>query len=432
MIDKTLLNKIKEGDIPKLLEESSKLEGVSVDYLAEGVESGRIVIPYNNTHWSEGREVRPVAIGEGLTIKVNANIGTSRDLCDVDMELRKVNIAIKSGTDTVMDLSTGGDIREIRREVRSVCKVPLGTVPVYELFVKYILEERSMKELSPDEIFETIEKHGEDGVDFITVHCGVTRETIKNIKERTLGVVSRGGSFLMKWMRENKEDNPLYTEYDRLLEIAGKYDMTLSLGDGLRPGAIADATDIPQIAELSVLGELAKRAQRAGVQVMIEGPGHVPLQDVKMNIEIQKKLCDGAPFYVLGPLVTDIAPGYDHIVSAIGGAIAGWSGADFLCYVTPAEHLALPNEEDVREGVISSKIAAHAADIARGIEGADDWDREMSEARSRFDWNTQRDLALDPEIVNKVRERCQLEDEEVCSMCAKLCAIKISRDKKSQ
>jgi phosphomethylpyrimidine synthase len=305
-------------------------------------------------------------------------------------------------------------------------------VPIYEVVCRLLNEKREIGDLTSEELFSVIEQHGKDGVDFITVHCGVTQKSIEKIDQRLTGVVSRGGAFLVEWMRANGKDNPLFTEYDRLLSIAREYDMTLSLGDGLRPGSIADATDIPQVTELAILGDLCKRARRAGVQVMIEGPGHIPLHQVETNVSLQKAICDGAPFYVLGPIVTDIAPGYDHITSAIGGALAAWAGANFLCYVTPAEHLGLPTVEDVHLGVISARISGHSADIARGLPGAEDWDREMSSARYGFDWDKQAELAIDPEIIHRVRERCPLEDKDTCSMCASLCAMKVMQGKKSK
>ncbi len=335
--------------------------------------------------------------------------------------------AIEAGADTIMDLSTGPAIGETRKTVIRASTVPVGTVPIYQAAVEMPEKKnRPMVEMTGDDLFEVIERHGEDGVDFITVHCGVTLRSVETIKKegRLMGVVSRGGAILVEWMHYNKKENPLFESYDRLLEIAKAYDMTLSLGDGLRPGCLADATDRGQIQELLLLGELTERAWAKGVQVMIEGPGHVPLHQIEANVLLQKRICHGAPFYVLGPLVTDIAPGYDHITGAIGGAIAAWAGADFLCYVTPSEHLRLPTVEDVREGVIASKIAGHAGDIARGLKGAMDQDACMARARKALNWPEQIRLAVDPERARKLRESRMPKESDVCTMCGELCAIK--------
>jgi phosphomethylpyrimidine synthase len=382
-----------------------------------------MVITQNLKHTS----IPPLVIGKGLKTKVNANVGTSKDHMNVEEELEKVRAAIAAGADTIMDLSTGPAISETRKAVMKVCTVPLGTVPIYQAAVEMPeKKKRSMVEMTADDLFEVIERHGEEGVDFITVHCGVTGDSVGKIKRegRLLGVVSRGGAILVEWMEYNKKENPLYEHYDRLLEIAKAYDMTLSLGDGLRPGCLADATDRGQIQELILLGELTERAWAKGVQVMIEGPGHVPLDQIEANVLLQKRLCHGAPFYVLGPLVTDIAPGYDHITGAIGGAIAARAGADFLCYVTPSEHLRLPTVDDVREGVIASKIAGHAADIARGLKGAMDPDCRMAKARKALDWKAQIDLSIDPERARKLRESRMPKESDVCTMCGELCAVK--------
>lgn len=428
----TQLEMARKGKISSQMEQAAAYEKMPVEELRLLIECGHAVLPVNINTPTIVPGFKPRAIGEGLMTKVNANIGTSRDRADIDYEMEKLSSALKAGTDAMMDLSTGGDIGEIRRRIRSKCPVMLGTVPIYEVVCRLLNEKREIGDLTSEELFSVIEQHGKDGVDFITVHCGVTQKSIEKIDQRLTGVVSRGGAFLVEWMRVNGKDNPLFTEYDRLLDIARRYDMTLSLGDGLRPGSIADATDIPQVTELAVLGELCKRARQAGVQVMIEGPGHIPLHQVETNVSLQKAICDGAPFYVLGPIVTDIAPGYDHITSAIGGALAAWAGANFLCYVTPAEHLGLPTVEDVHLGVISARIAGHCADIARGLPGAEDWDREMSSARFGFDWDKQAKLAIDPEIIHRVRERCPLEDKDTCSMCASLCAMKVMQRKKSK
>ncbi|MFH1428335.1 MAG: phosphomethylpyrimidine synthase ThiC [Candidatus Margulisiibacteriota bacterium] len=365
-------------------------------------------------------DVQGLIIGEGQTTKVNANIGTSPQNCDLDLELKKLEASIDAGADAVMDLSTGGNLDSIRKEIINRSSVPIGTVPVYQAMVE---QHRTM---TNDDLFNCIEKHCADGVGFITVHCGVTKEivTILNEKPRLGGIVSRGGAFLASWIKKTGYENPLFSEYDRLVKIAKKYGTTLSLGDGLRPGALADASDSAQIRELEILGDLTLRAWDEGVQVIIEGPGHMPLNQIKENIELEKKLCHGAPYYVLGPLVTDIAPGYDHLTSAIGGAIAASAGADFLCYVTPAEHLGLPTIDDVREGVIYCKIAAHAADIAKGVPGARDWDDSISRARKKLDWDTQISLAINPAKAREMRESRKSSDIEECSMCGEYCSLK--------
>ncbi|MCJ7494231.1 MAG: phosphomethylpyrimidine synthase ThiC, partial [Deltaproteobacteria bacterium] len=397
--------------------------GISAETIRQGIAEGTIVITQNVKH----QTISPLAIGKGLRTKVNANVGTSKDHTNIEEELAKVRAAIEAGADTIMDLSTGPAIGETRKTVIRASTVPVGTVPIYQAAVEMPEKKnRPMVEMTADDLFEVIERHGEDGVDFITVHCGVTLRSVETIKKegRLLGVVSRGGAILVEWMHYNKKENPLFESYDRLLEIAKAYDMTLSLGDGLRPGCLADATDRGQIQELLLLGELTERAWAKGVQVMIEGPGHVPLQQIEANVLLQKRICHGAPFYVLGPLVTDIAPGYDHITGAIGGAIAAWAGADFLCYVTPSEHLRLPTVEDVREGVIASKIAGHAGDIARGLKGAMDQDACMARARKALNWPEQIRLAVDPERARKLRESRMPKESDVCTMCGELCAIK--------
>ena len=421
----TQLEKARRGVITTEMEIAAAAENVEPEYIRQGVAAGTIVICRNINHTG----IRPLAIGSGLRTKVNANIGTSKDGNDLPAELEKLTLAINAGADAVMDLSTGGDLAQIRREVMKNSTVAVGTVPIYQIAVKMINAGRAVSEMTADEMFEVIEENGRDGVDFITVHCGVTRRTVEIMEQqgRVLGIVSRGGSMTAGWMRCNGKENPLYEQYDRLLEIARRYEMVLSLGDGLRPGAIADATDQAQIAELVVLGQLAQRARRAGVQVMIEGPGHVPIKDIEANIKLQKNICQGAPFYVLGPLPTDIAPGYDHITSAIGGAIAGADGADFLCYVTPAEHLRLPTPADVRAGVIASRIAAHIADLAKGVKGAKERDLQMSQFRKTFDWQGQVDVSLDPEMTAAILEKSKSAAEEGCTMCGELCAIRLGR-----
>lgn len=422
----TLLEKTRRGEVPETVARAAREEGMAPERLRDLVASGRAVIPRNRNR----RPIRAVAIGEGLRVKVNANVGTSRDRADVAAELEKMRVAVAAGADAVMDLSTGGPIDRIRRAILSECKVPVGTVPVYQAAADAAGKGKSWAELSPDDFFEGIVRQAEDGVDFMTVHCGVTREALERLTRegRRLDIVSRGGSLLAEWMEFNGRENPFFEQYDRLLAICREYDVTISLGDGLRPGCLADATDRAQVYELMTLGELTERAWAAGVQVMIEGPGHVPLHQIAANVTLQKRLCHGAPFYVLGPLVTDIAPGYDHITSAIGGAIAAWHGADFLCYVTPSEHLRLPTLEDVRIGVIASRIAAHAADVARGIPGAADRDARMADARRNLDWRAQAELSLDPEAVRAIRGASPpAADEAACTMCADLCAIKTSR-----
>jgi len=422
----TLLHRARQGEIPGAISRAAGEERIPPEKLRDLVAAGRAVIPKNRKR----REILPVAIGEGLRVKVNANVGSSRDRANVNDEIEKTRVAVAAGADAVMDLSTGGPIDEIRRAILAECPVPVGTVPVYQAAADAASRGKSWVELSADDFFDGILKQAEDGVDFMTVHCGVTREALTRLvrEGRRLDIVSRGGSLLAEWMGYNGRENPFFEHYDRLLEICRDFDITLSLGDGLRPGCLADATDRAQVHELMMLGELTDRAWERDVQVMIEGPGHVPLHQIAANVQLQKRLCHGAPFYVLGPLVTDIAPGYDHITSAIGGAIAAWSGADFLCYVTPSEHLRLPTVEDVKTGVVASRIAAHAADIARGIPGAMDRDNRMADARRNLDWKAQIELSLDPETARALRgSSLPTVDEAACTMCADLCAIKTSR-----
>ncbi len=423
-MDRTLKELAKEGVITPEMEACAKAEGVSPDYIREGIAQGTIVLCKNK----KSKLTKPCAIGKGLKTKVNVNIGTSKDRVNIEEELKKLEIAIRYGADAVMDLSTGGDLDEIRKIIRENCPVPLGTVPIYQAALEAVeIHKKSMVQMTVSEIFKVIEKQAEQGVDFMTVHCGITREGLERLKnkERVLGVVSRGGSFIIEWMVYNNKENPLYEYFDELLEIARAYDITLSLGDGLRPGCLADATDAPQIHELIILGELTLRAWDKDVQVMIEGPGHVPINQIEANVLLQKRLCHGAPFYVLGPLPTDIAPGYDHLVSAIGGAIAGSAGADFLCYVTPAEHLRLPTLEDVKEGLIAGKIAAHIADLAKGVKGAWEWDLEMAKARAELDWERQIELSIDPEKARRYRMEGGISRSKACTMCGEYCAIKV-------
>ncbi|MGE5173034.1 MAG: phosphomethylpyrimidine synthase ThiC [Betaproteobacteria bacterium] len=418
----TQITEARKGNSTPEMEAVARAEGVSLDHVIEGVAHGTIVITQNNRHTS----ITPLGVGKGLRTKINANIGTSKDRMSIEGEIEKLKAAISAGTDAVMDLSTGGPIVGIRKEILKQSTVSVGTVPIYQAAVETVEQGRAIVQMDPDLLFGVIEQQAEEGVDFVTVHCGVTMSSVDRLKRqgRIMDVVSRGGAFHLEWIIYNETENPLYAQYDRLIEIAKKYDVTLSLGDGMRPGCLADATDRAQIEELITLGELRDRAHDAGVQVMIEGPGHVPINQVETNIKIQKELCKGAPFYVLGPLVTDVAPGYDHITSAIGGAIAGASGADFLCYVTPSEHLRLPDLEDVREGVIASRIAAHAADIAKGVKGAIEWDKEMSRRRKALDWKGQIEISMDPVKARRLRESSMPKESDVCTMCGEFCSMK--------
>ena len=420
----TQLDQSRKGIITAEMKAAAHAEGVSPEFLRDGIAAGTIVICHNIKHTNG----RPLAVGQGLRTKVNANIGSSADDTDIEKELEKARVAVANGADALMDLSTGGPVDEIRRAVIAETTACIGSVPLYQAALDTLrLKKKAIVDMTVDDIFAGIIKHGEDGVDFITVHCGVIHSTVERMKNegRIMDVVSRGGAFTIEWMAHNGRENPLYEGFDRLLEIARRYDMVLSLGDGFRPGCLADATDRAQIHELIVLGELTQRAQEAGVQVMIEGPGHMPLNQIQANILLQKRLCHGAPFYVLGPLVTDIAPGYDHITCAIGGAIAAAAGADFLCYVTPSEHLRLPDVNDVKEGVIAARIAAHAADIAKGVPGALDLDTRMAKCRKKLDWEGQFALALDPEKARRLRAESGVADHGACTMCGEFCAYKV-------
>ncbi|MFA4992001.1 MAG: phosphomethylpyrimidine synthase ThiC [Candidatus Omnitrophota bacterium] len=400
---------------------AAKKEKIGAETLKDLVRDGRVVIIKN-----KGRDIEPCGVGEGLTTKVNANIGTSQDKTGVGKELKKLRVAIKYGADAVMDLSTGGDLKKIRRSILRNSSVPVGTVPIYETALNAARKKGRASKMTREDMLDTLEEQAKDGVDFFTVHCGVTQEVISRLKKqkRLIKIVSRGGAILAEWMTSNKKENPFYEYFDDVIDIARKYDITLSLGDGLRPGSLMDATDKPQIQELIVLGELAQRARQKNVQVMIEGPGHVPLDQIETNVILEKKLCGNAPFYVLGPLVTDVAPGYDHIVGAIGGALAAFYGADFLCYVTPSEHLRIPDEDDVKNGVIASRIAAHAADIAKRVPGALDWDKEMSQYRSSRDWKGQIKKSMDPIKAERYRASSMPAQEDVCTMCSELCSMK--------
>jgi len=405
------------------MEQVARDEGRPVEYIMQAVGNGTVVIPAN----TKRENLKARGFGTGLRTKVNANIGTSSQLNSIEQELAKLKAVADAGADAVMDLSTGGDLDEVRRRILAETTLPLGTVPIYQATVEAKERRGSIVDMTADDLFEVIERQARDGVDFMTVHCGVTLESVGRLRRqgRVTDIVSRGGSFLTGWMLHHGQENPLFEEFDRLLDICLEYDVTLSLGDGLRPGSIADATDRAQIQELLILGELLDRCRETGVQAMVEGPGHVPLDQVIMNVQLQKRLCKGAPFYVLGPLVTDIAPGYDHITSAIGGAVAAMAGADFLCYVTPAEHLGLPTIEDVHEGVIAARIAAHAADLVKNVPGAKDWDRQMSEARKALDWERQMELAIDPVKARQYRGQLNPKGNQACTMCGDFCAMRI-------
>ena len=415
----TQMDAARQGIITPQMEAAAKKEQIEVRELQKLMAQGKAVIPANKLHTC----LEPNAIGSMLKTKINVNLGTSRDWKDLDMELEKVNDAVKMGAESIMDLSSFGDTQKFRRKLTSQCPAIIGTVPIYDAVVYY---HKPLKEITSQEWIDIVEMHAKDGVDFMTIHVGINKATAGRFKKnkRLTNIVSRGGSIIFAWMEMTGEENPFYEHYDHILEICRKYDVTLSLGDACRPGCIADAGDISQIEELVTLGELTKRAWEKDVQVIIEGPGHMALNQIEANMKIQQTLCQGAPFYVLGPLVTDIAPGYDHITAAIGGAIAAANGASFLCYVTPAEHLRLPDVDDVKEGIIASKIAAHAADIAKGIKGAADWDRQMSTARKNLDWEEMFRLSIDPEKARRYRAQAKPEKEDTCSMCGKFCAVK--------
>ena len=421
----TQLEQAKKGQITDEMKYVSEKEGIEIIKLLKRVAKGQIVIPKNFTSDSI-----PLGIGKGLKTKINANVGSSSELENVEWEVEKALTAVKFGSDTLMDLSTGPNFKEVRKAIMKEVNIPIGTVPIYEAAVKSSESRGAVVHMDEDDMFQAIINQAEDGVDFITVHCGITKDTVEKLKNsnRIMGVVSRGGAFLAAWILQNGEENPLYKNYDYLLEIAHEHDITLSLGDGLRPGCLHDASDIPQIGELIILGGLVERAREKGVQVMVEGPGHVPLNQIKSNIQIQKTICKDAPFYVLGPLVTDLAPGYDHITSAIGGAIAAAAGADYLCYVTPAEHLSIPSVDDVKEGVIASKIAAQAGDVSKGITSAWDDELKMANARRNFNWKQQFQLAFDQVKPCRYRERKPTHGEDMCTMCGEFCALRLVRD----
>ena len=418
----TQLDFARAGKITDAMLYVAEYENKNPEDIRELVSSGKVVIPANINH---NNLKKFTGIGESLSVKINTNIGTSYDYINIDEEIEKAKIAIEYGTDTLMDLSTGGDLQFIRQQILNICEVPLGTVPIYE--AEFTVAKRSsIYDMTAEDLFEVIEEHGKQGVDYITVHCGITFETLRRYQNenRLTGIVSRGGGLIAAWMLKNKEENPLYKYYDRLLEIAREYDMTLSLGDGLRPGSLNDSTDRAQISELMIIGELVERARKAGVQTMVEGPGHIPLNEIQTNVQIQKKLTKNAPFYILGMLPTDIAAGFDHIAGAIGGALAGWYGADMLCYITPAEHVGLPTVADVKDGVIAFKIAAHIADIARGNKNALERNKKMSEARYKLDWDKQFELALYGNEAKKIFEK-RASKTEACSMCGPFCPMNL-------
>ena len=413
----------RQGIITAAMEIVAKQDGLSPELIRNRVAEGTIAICANINH----KNLVPRGVGLGLSTKVNANIGTSSAYPDIEPEIEKLEVAIAAGADAVMDLSTGDNIDLSRQSIINKSTVMVGTVPIYQATVEAIKKYGVVVDMTGDDLLAVIEKQAQDGADFMTIHCGITTSVLDRLKQqgRIADVVSRGGSFITGWMLHNNKENPLYERYDEILDICEKYDVTMSLGDGLRPGCIEDATDRAQIQELLVLGELVDRAWQRGIQVIVEGPGHMPYDQIAANVKLQKQLCQGAPFYVLGTLVTDVAPGYDHITAAIGGTLAATAGADFLCYVTPAEHLGLPTIDDVKEGVIASRIAGHAADIVKGVNGAKQWDLEMSKARKALDWEKQIELAIDPEKAKKYRKARNADNTEACSMCGDYCAMKI-------
>ncbi len=415
----TQMDAARKGIITKEMEIVAKKECLDVELLRERIAEGKIVIPANKNH----KSIDPEGVGEGLRTKINVNLGISKDCCNVDAELEKVKSALELNIEAIMDLSSYGKTEEFRTKLIDMSPAMIGTVPIYDAVGFY---DKELQDITADEFLKVVEKHAQNGVDFMTIHAGINRETAEVFKrnKRLNHIVSRGGSLLYAWMELNNKENPFFEYYDEICDICREYDVTISLGDACRPGSINDATDASQIKELIVLGELTKRAWEKDVQVMIEGPGHMAINEIAANMVIEKKLCHGAPFYVLGPLVTDIAPGYDHITSAIGGAIAASNGADFLCYVTPAEHLRLPNLDDMKEGIIATKIAAHAADIAKNIKGAKEWDYKMSTARQNLDWEGMFKLAIDPEKARRYRAESTPEHEDSCTMCGKMCSMR--------
>ncbi len=415
----TQMDAAKKGIITDEMKAVSGKEKISEQVLMDRIAKGTVVIPANKNH----KNINPEGVGEGLRTKINVNLGISKDCYDIENELQKAQTAIDMNVESIMDLSNYGKTEEFRRQLVKMSPAMIGTVPVYDALGFY---EKELKDITAKEFLDVVDKHGQDGVDFVTIHAGINQETAHTFRRnpRLMNLVSRGGSLMFAWMQLNQKENPFYEYYDDLLDICARYDITISLGDACRPGAIADSTDASQVKELIVLGELTKRAWSKNVQVMIEGPGHMAINEIEANMLLEKRLCHGAPFYVLGPLVTDIAPGYDHITGAIGGAIAAASGADFLCYVTPAEHLRLPTLEDMKEGIIASKIAAHAGDIGKKIPDARSWDNEMSYARQQLDWDKMFELAIDPDKAKAYRASSKPEDEKSCSMCGKMCAVR--------
>lgn len=415
----TQMDAAKKGIITDEMKIVAKKESIQINQLIDLMAIGQVVIPANKNH----KSLKPYGIGKKLKTKINVNLGTSKDCLDTEVEMEKVMNAVNLGAEAIMDLSSFGDTQTFRRKLIEECPAMIGTVPIYDAVVYY---NKPLRSITSKEWIDVVRMHAEDGVDFLTLHCGVNKHTAERFKKsnRLTNIVSRGGSIIFAWMELTGNENPFYEYYDEILDICSEYDVTISLGDACRPGSIADAGDVSQIEELVTLGELTTRAWEKNVQVMIEGPGHMPLNQIKSNMEIEETVCKGAPFYVLGPLVTDVAPGYDHITAAIGGAIAATYGASFLCYVTPAEHLRLPTVEDVKEGIIASKIAAHAADIAKGVKGATDWDNEMSKARRDLDWEKMFELSIDPEKARRYRAESKPENEDTCTMCGKMCAVR--------
>lgn len=415
----TQMDAARKGIVTEEMKSVSEKEQMAIGRVVELLACGEVIIPANKNH----RSLDPNGIGTGMRTKINVNLGISKDCCNIELELEKVKAALDLKAEAIMDLSCFGKTQEFRRRLIDMSPAMIGTVPIYDAVGLY---DKDLKNISVDEFFKVVETHAEDGVDFVTIHAGLNRATAEKVSrnERITSIVSRGGSLLYSWMKMNDRENPFYEYYDRLLDICVAYDLTLSLGDGCRPGSIHDSTDASQVEELIVLGELTKKAWERNVQVMIEGPGHMALNEIKGNMMLEKRLCHGAPFYVLGPLVTDVAPGYDHITSAIGGAIAAANGADFLCYVTPAEHLRLPTLADMKEGIVAARIAAHAADIAKNIKGARDWDNAMSRARANLDWETMINLSIDPEKSKAYRESSLPEHDDTCTMCGKMCAVR--------
>jgi phosphomethylpyrimidine synthase len=415
----TQMDAARKGIITTQMETVARKEKLAPDALRKLIAAGKVIIPANKNH----KRLDAEGVGQGLRTKINVNLGISKDCCDSDMEMEKVRLALALKTEAIMDLSCYGKTREFRRKLVELSTAMVGTVPIYDAVGFY---DKNLKDLTVDEIFDVVARHCEDGVDFLTIHAGLNRNAAEKVKrrERITNIVSRGGSLMFTWMQLNDQENPFYEYYERLLDICQTYDVSLSLGDGCRPGCLHDATDACQVEELITLGELTKQAWEKNVQVMIEGPGHMAINEIAGNMMLEKRLCHGAPFYVLGPLVTDVAPGYDHITSAIGGAVAAASGADFLCYVTPAEHLRLPDLDDMKEGIIATRIAAHAADIAKGIPDAQHWDDAMAQARADLDWETMFGLAMDPEKARRYREDAMPEHEDSCTMCGKMCAVR--------